>query len=101
MATRTFLATETPQALEDRSTSPATATVAGTMYSVQNQSEDLLFAATAASQPDPANDATPKIIISPYSHENGTAEIDHEPGESIWVWARALGPNVRIGWDEA
>ena len=101
MATKTFLATQTPQVLQDRSTSPATATQAGVMYSIQNQSEDLLFAATAASQPDPSDDNTPKVIISPYSEENGTAEIDHEPGESIWVWARPLGPDVRIGWDEA
>ena len=93
MATKTFLATPDPAALA--------ATVAGTKYSVQNQSEDLLFAATADAQPDPADDATPKIIIPPYSADNGSAEIEHEAGESIWLWSRPLGPNIRVGWDTA
>ena len=94
MATQTFLATPTPAAL------PGTA--ADTMYSIQNQGEDLLFVAAAAAVPaDPMADATPKIIVPSYSsNEAGTVQISHPSGEAIYLWSRHLGPDIRCGWDE-
>lgn len=94
MATQRFLATPTPAALPG--------TVADTDYSIQNQSEDLLFAASAVAAPDPAADPPPaKIIIPQYDRTvGGTVSMDHEAGESIWLWSRPLGPNIEVGWDE-
>ena len=93
MATKTFLATPTPAALPG--------TTAGTKYSIQNQSEDLLFEAEAVAAPDPTDDETPKVIIPSYNNNNGGAvQADHEAGESIWLWTRPLGPSCRVGWNE-
>ena len=77
-------------------------TVADTFYAIQNQSEDLLFAATAIDAPDPAAEPpAPKVIIPPYHKTvGGTVSMKHEAGESIWLWSRPFGPDIETGWDE-
>lgn len=97
MAILTHYASPVPSALPN--------TTPGTEYQVQNQGEDLLFATTATAAPtDPHADATPKAIIPSYSQsEAGIVPLTPAAGtppERIWVWARAGGPGVRVGYWE-
>ena len=91
MATLSHLATPDVTALAPTAT--------GDAITLQNGSEDLCFIAVATAQPDPSDDATPRIVVPPYSHANGRLELPAlAAGESVFVWSRNLGANCRLAW---